>query len=110
MGQAAMITGIISISLTVLSAVGSCLCVAGVVGVGLGMIGGIVAIILGFIARARTPGSGGGLTGILTGFGSLLLGLLLVTLFVIGFGFLAMNAPPPPAPGPPPNVNKPKRF
>ena len=49
----------------------------------------------------------------LTGFGSLLLGLLLVTLFAIGFGFLAWNAPPAPpvgGPAPAPNVNKPKRF
>ena len=94
MGKAAMIVGIISISLTVLTGLLSCLCIFGVVGVVAGAIGGIVAVILGFVARSRTPGSGAGLTGILTGFGSLAIALVLVLLFILGVGFLAMNQPP----------------
>ena len=65
----------------------------GIFGVGLGVIGGIVAVILGFVARSRTPGSGPGLTGILTGFGSLLLAIVMVLLVALGVGIMAMNQP-----------------
>src|SRR5687768_10379777 len=63
LGKAAMITGIASLAITLITGLLSCLCVFGVIGVGLGVIGGIVAIILGFVARSKTPGSGPGLTG-----------------------------------------------
>src|SRR5688572_17734578 len=95
LGKAAMITGIASISVTLITGLLSCLCAIFVVGVGIGAIGGIVAIVLGFVARSRTPGSGPGLTGILTGFGSLALALLLVILLAVGVGVMAMNQPPP---------------
>jgi hypothetical protein len=112
LGQAAMITGIISLCLTLISALIGCLCFLGVFGVGLGVIGGIVAIILGFVARSRTPGSTTGLAGILTGFVNLVIGLLMVILVIVGVGFLALNAPPPKA-GPGggnPNINNPRKF
>ena len=94
LGKAAMIVGIVSLSVTLLTGLLSCLCFLGIFGVGLGAIGGIVAVILGFVARSRTPGSGPGLTGILTGFGSLLLAIVMVLLVALGVGIMAMNQPP----------------
>jgi hypothetical protein len=94
MGKAAMIVGIVSLAITLLTGLLSCLCFLGIFGVGLGAIGGIVAVILGFVARSRTPGSGPGLTGILTGFGSLLLALVMGLLVALGVGIMAMNQPP----------------
>jgi hypothetical protein len=108
-----MITGIISLSVTVLSTVGGCLCGLLVVGVVLGMIGGVVAIIMGFMARSRVPGSGGGLTGILTGFGTLLIGLVFIVLLAIGVAWVVNNQPPPgggPGMGQPGGFNNNKRF
>lgn len=93
LGQAAMIVGIISLVLNVLTGLLSCLPVFGIVGLSLGTIGGIVAVILGFVARSKTPGSGPGLTGILTGFGGLLIALLMEILVAVGVGFVAMNQP-----------------
>jgi hypothetical protein len=94
LGKAAMIVGIVSISITLITGLLSCLCALFVFGVGLGAIGGIVAVVLGFVARSKSPGSGAGLTGILTGFGSVALALLMVILAIVGVGVMAMKQPP----------------
>lgn len=100
LGKAAMIVGIISFAITLVTGLLSCLCFLGVIGIGLGAIGGIVAVILGFVARSRTPGSGPGLAGVLTGFGSLALALAMVLLVALGVGFMAMNQTKAGGPGP----------
>jgi hypothetical protein len=99
LGQAAMITGIISLAVTVLSSAGGCFCVFLMAGTVLGAIGGIVAIVMGFMARSRVPGSGAGLTGILTGFGSLLIAIAFAISAAIGVAWIVQNQPPPGAAG-----------
>jgi hypothetical protein len=105
LGQAAMWTGIGSLAVTCVVLLFGCLCFPplAIVSV-LGMIGGIVAIIMGFMARSRVPGSGAGLTGILTGFGTLLIGIAMIVLAVIGAAMF-MKMAPPPAAGPAPVGN-----
>ena len=111
MGQAAMLTGILSLALTLISTIGGCLCGLLLIGVILGMVGGIVAIVLGFMARSRVPGSGSGLTGILTGFGAVLIGITMIVLAAIGLGVMMNMAPPPPPNNPPPpGFNNNRRF
>jgi hypothetical protein len=101
LGQAAMWTGIISLAVTCVVILFGCLCFPPLALVSVvGMIGGIVAIIMGFMARSRVPGSGAGLTGILTGFGALLIGIAMIVLAVIGVAMFMNMAPPPPGGGP----------
>lgn len=76
LGIASMIVGIIS---CVLALPGFCCFLFG----GLGVIGGIVAVILGFIARGQNPGSGAAQTGIITGFAGAGLSIALVVLNLI---------------------------
>ena len=74
MGVAAMIVGIAS---CVVGLLGFCCILFG----GLGLIGGVVAIILGFVGRGQNPASGQAKAGIITGF--LAIGL--------SIAFLALN-------------------
>jgi hypothetical protein len=90
LGVAAMIIGIVSIVLTL----GCCVPYVGFVSGPLSLIGAITAIILGFVGRSKVPGSGKALAGIITGFLSLALGLLMLLLVALGVGFMAMNQPP----------------
>jgi hypothetical protein len=100
LGQAAMWTGIVSLAVTCVVILFGCLCFPPLALVAvLGMGGGIVAIVMGFMARSRVPGSGTGLTGILTGFGAVLIGIAMIVLAAVGIGLL-MNMKPPPG-GPP---------
>ncbi len=111
MGQAAMWTGIGSLAVTLLSIGCTCVVPHLIFGVILGVLAGIVAIVLGFMARSRSIGSGYGLTGILTGFGSLLIGIAL-TILIVAVGVAFMNAMPPPPPNAPnaPVNNQPKKL
>src|SRR4051794_11755553 len=66
LGVSAMIVGIISLLLDLISPFGACICPFVLVGVILGFIGGVVAVVLGFMAWNRTK-SGMGMAGIITG-------------------------------------------
>jgi hypothetical protein len=116
LGTAAMIVGIISLVFTL----GCCIPYVNFVLGPLGFAGAVTALILGFIGRSRVPGSGTALAGIITGFVSLFLALIMLLLVGLGVGFLAFNAPPPPPannpqvkpPLPPaqPKSNNPRKF
>jgi hypothetical protein len=112
LGVTAMVIGIVSLVIDLLTPLGACICPFIIAGVILGLVGGVMAVIFGFMARNRT-GSGMGTAGIITGFIAIAFALVMVILVALGVGFLAMNAPPAgPAGGPGgnPGFNKPKRF
>ena len=52
---------------------------------------GIVAVILGFIARSQGSRSGMGLAGLILGFATILLGVLATVLLIIGIAWMQAN-------------------
>jgi hypothetical protein len=80
LGMASMVVGICSAALGLL---GVCCILFG----GLGLVGGIVAVVLGFMARGQNPASGQAKAGIITGFVGIGLSVALVVLsLILGFG------------------------
>lgn len=104
-----MILGILSILIDLVTPFGACLCPFIIIGAVLGLIGGVVAVILGFAARSRTK-SGMAVAGIVTGFIAIALALAIGILVIAGVGFLALNAPPPQKNPNNPPFNNPRRF
>jgi hypothetical protein len=69
---------------------GCCVPYLGFVAGPLSIIGGITAIILGFVGRSRNPKSGKAMTGIITGFVALALDIIMVVIaLVVGVGIAA---------------------
>jgi hypothetical protein len=95
LGTTAMYLGIGSILLVIVSLLGICFCLPFVLtGVIVALILGIVAVILGSMARNRTR-SGMGLAGIITGISGIALAATMILLMVLGIGFLTMKHPEP---------------
>lgn len=111
LGITAMILGIGSLVIDLISPFGACICPFVFAGVILGLVLGIVAVILGFAARSKIS-SGMGLAGVITGFIGIAIALAMIILVVVGVGIFALNAPPPNnPPGGNPNFGPPaKRF
>src|SRR5436309_1939152 len=65
-----------------------------------GPLAGIVAVILGFVARSQGSRSGMALAGIITGFAAIVLGIVLFILSLVGVLASAVNNAGGPAPGP----------
>jgi hypothetical protein len=85
LGIASMIAGIIS---CVVALPGFCCILFS----GVGLLGGIVAVILGFMGRSQNPASGQAKAGIITGFVAIGLSVAFVVLsLVLGFGRALMK-------------------
>jgi hypothetical protein len=104
LGIASMIVGICAI---VVGVVGWCCC--GYFGSGASILMGIVAVILGFIGRSQGSRSGMGLTGLILGFASIAIGVLMTILLVVGIAWMQANQGRF-APAGNQNMNNPKRF
>jgi hypothetical protein len=80
-----------------------------ILGSGLGIVIGIVAVILGYIGRAQGSRSGMGVAGIITGFAAIVISLIFVILTFVGVAFMNMNQGNF-GPGGNQNIGQPKRF
>jgi len=78
LGVTSMVIGIISC----VASLGTCLCI---IFTGFGVIGGVIAMVLGFAARAQNPLSKTARTGIWTGIIAIVLGILLVIVNIVIF-------------------------
>ena len=102
---ASMIIGIVAV---IASIVGWCCC--GYVGSGAAILGGVTAVILGFVSRSQGSRSGMGLTGLILGFVAIAIGVFMTILLVIGIAWMKANqgkfGPGGPGGGPPVQRNK----
>lgn len=83
---ASMIVGIIAVASSLF--LWCCCSFVGSIG---GVLLGAVAVVLGFVSRSQGSRSGMGVTGIVTGFAAILLGVVLSILLLLGVAFMKTN-------------------